>query len=86
MQLIFFSEQPFYRNYSTLNFHTYKHCNFSRVCLLVKMASKTVTRSIISVQYNNINVVVKSVLKFLLTMKCHDWSVTVERTMAFIYL
>ena len=24
----------------------YKHCNFSRVCLLVKMASKTVTRSI----------------------------------------
>ena len=24
---------------------TYKHCNFSRVCLLVKMASKTVTRS-----------------------------------------
>ena len=23
----------------------YKHCNFSRVCLLVKMASKTVTRS-----------------------------------------
>ena len=26
---------------------SYKHCNFSRVCLLVKMASKTVTRSII---------------------------------------
>ena len=50
------------------------------------MASKTVTRSIISVQYNNVNVVVKSVLKFLFTMKCHDWSVTVERTMAFIYL
>ena len=25
---------------------SYKHCNFSRVCLLVKMASKTVTRSI----------------------------------------
>ena len=24
---------------------SYKHCNFSRVCLLVKMASKTVTRS-----------------------------------------
>ena len=23
----------------------YKHCNFSGVCLLVKMASKTVTRS-----------------------------------------
>ena len=25
---------------------SYKHCNFSRVCPLVKMASKTVTRSI----------------------------------------
>ena len=27
---------------------SYKHCNFSRVCLLVKIASKTVTRSILS--------------------------------------
>ena len=27
---------------------SYKHCNFSQVCLLVKMASKTVTRSIAS--------------------------------------
>ena len=26
-----------------------KHCNFLRVCLLVKMASKTVTRSIVTV-------------------------------------
>ena len=26
---------------------SYNHCNFSRVCLLVKMASKTVTRSIL---------------------------------------
>ena len=26
---------------------SYKHCNFSHVCLLVKMASKTVTRSIL---------------------------------------
>ena len=26
---------------------SYNHCNFSRVCLLVKMASKTVTRSIV---------------------------------------
>ena len=25
---------------------SYKHCNFSHVCLLVKMASQTVTRSI----------------------------------------
>ena len=25
---------------------SYKHCNFSRACLLVKMASKTVTMSI----------------------------------------
>ena len=27
---------------------SYKHCNFSRVCVLVKMASKTVTRSILA--------------------------------------
>ena len=27
---------------------SYKHCNFSRVCLVVKTASKTVTRSIYS--------------------------------------
>ena len=40
-----FSEQPFYGNCSKLD-SQYKHCNFSRVCLLVKMASKTVTRSI----------------------------------------
>ena len=26
---------------------SYKHCNFSRICLLVKMTSKTVTRSIV---------------------------------------
>ena len=26
---------------------SYNHCNFSRVCLLVKMASKTVTRFIV---------------------------------------
>ena len=26
---------------------SYKHCNFSQVCLLVKMVSKTVTRSIV---------------------------------------
>ena len=42
------------------------------------MASKTVTRSIISVQYNNVNVVVKSVLKFLFTMKCHDWQLQLK--------
>ena len=27
---------------------SYKHSNFSQVCLLVKMASKTVTRSILA--------------------------------------
>ena len=40
----FFSEQPFYGNYSTLDSHT--NTNFSLGCLLVKMASKTVTRSV----------------------------------------
>ena len=28
-----FSKQPFYGNYSTLDSHKYKHCNFSRCCL-----------------------------------------------------
>ena len=34
LQLIFFSEKPFYGNYWTLDCHIYKHCNFSHVCLL----------------------------------------------------
>ena len=33
------------RKLSDIRF-SYKQCNFSRTCLLVKMASKTVTRSI----------------------------------------
>ena len=44
LQFIFFSEQPFYGNYSTLDSHT--NTNFSRACLLVKMASKTVIKPI----------------------------------------
>ena len=47
LRLIFFSEKPFYGNYSTLAVSfSYKCCNFSHVCLLVKMAWQTVTRSI----------------------------------------
>ena len=49
LQLIFFSEQSFYGDYSTLLF-SYKHYNFSHVCLLDKMVSKTVTRSIQALQ------------------------------------
>ena len=49
LQLTFFSEQSFYGDYSTLLF-SYKHYNFSHVCLLVKMVSKTVTRSIQALQ------------------------------------
>ena len=33
---------------------SYKHCNFSHVCLLVKMASKTVTRSIVKFYSKNL--------------------------------
>ena len=33
----------------------YKHCNFSRICLLGKMASKTVTRSICLAKYKTIS-------------------------------
>ena len=42
----FFSEPPFYGNSVFDIRFSYKQCNFSRGCLLVKMASKTVTRSI----------------------------------------
>ena len=30
---------------------SYKHCNFSHVCLLIKMALKTMTRSIVLAQF-----------------------------------
>ena len=40
------SEALVYKSYFFQNRFSYKHCNFSRVCLLVKMASKIVTRSI----------------------------------------
>ena len=49
--MTFFSEQPFYGNFSTLDSHT-KHCNFSNDCLLVKMALKTVTRSVTVLDYH----------------------------------
>ena len=43
LQFVFFSEQPIYENYSSLDF--YKNNLISYACLLIKMASKTVTRS-----------------------------------------
>ena len=43
--LIFFSEEPFYGNYSSLDSHTNAVISHNFVCLLFKMASKTVTRS-----------------------------------------
>ena len=42
---IFFFRTAAVRKLFDIRF-SYNHCNFSRVCLLVKMASKTVTRSI----------------------------------------
>ena len=42
----FFFRTAFVRKLFDIRF-SYKHCNFSRGCLLVKMASKTVTRSTI---------------------------------------
>ena len=42
--LIFFRTAVL-RKFFNIRF-SYNHCNFSRVCLLVKIASKTVTRSI----------------------------------------
>ena len=42
-----FSEVMFCENYLTSDFDPYKHClYFKPVCLLVKMASKTVIRPI----------------------------------------
>ena len=42
----FFIKKAVMRKLFDIRF-SYKHCSFSRVCLLVKMASKTVTRSIV---------------------------------------
>ena len=41
----YFFRRAFFRKLFDIRF-SYKHCNFSRVCLLVKMVSKSVTRSI----------------------------------------
>ena len=45
LQFIFFFRTAVLRQLFDIRF-SYKHCNFSRVCLLVKTASKTVTISI----------------------------------------
>ena len=45
-----FSEAMFYENYLTLDFHTNTVIS-RRVCLLVKMASKTVIRPIYTRNY-----------------------------------
>ena len=42
-----FSEAMFYENYLTSDYFPYKHCYFKPVCLLVKMASKTLKRPIL---------------------------------------
>ena len=50
-----FSEQPFYGNYSTLDSHTNTVVSHAFACLLVKMATKTVTRSIKTRSLKGIN-------------------------------
>ena len=72
LKFIFFSEQSFYGNYSTLDSHAYKYCNFSRVCLLVKMASKTVTRSIVN---SLVSVSERIISVFLVYSKLSYWYV-----------
>ena len=44
LQLIFFFRTAILQKLFDIRF-SYKHCNFSNVCLLIKMAYKTVTRS-----------------------------------------
>ena len=45
LQIIFFFRTAVLQKLFDIRF-SYNYCNFSRVCLLVKMASKAVTRSI----------------------------------------
>ena len=47
LQFIFFSRTAVLQKLFDIGF-SYKHCNYSRVCILVKMASKTVTKSFVS--------------------------------------
>ena len=55
----FFSRTAVLRKLYDIRF-SYKHCNFSRVYLLVKMASKTVTRAIANSVANTMNFRVKA--------------------------
>ena len=70
LQIIFFFRSAVLQKLFDIRF-SYKHCNFSRVCLLVKMASKTVTRSIILIDR-------WQVLSYLSTMStwyaCRCWT------------
>ena len=50
--LVFFFRTAVLRKLFDIRF-SYKHCNFSRVCLLFNMASKTVTRPIINLSNHN---------------------------------
>ena len=53
LQVIFMVRTAVLRKLFDIRF-SYKHCNFSRVCLFVKMASKTATRSMIAFLPRNI--------------------------------
>ena len=52
LQVIFFSEQPFYGNHSTLDSHTNTVISHTLAYSSTKMASKTMTRSIQSPCYS----------------------------------
>ena len=57
---------------------SYKHCNFSRDCLLVKMASKTLTRSIVHQE--------QDIHTFYLVISCTNFSFKVNFSFLLFFL
>ena len=75
----FFSSEPIavLRKLFDIRF-SYKHCNFSRGCLLVKMASKTVTRSIVHQEQDTHT--------FYLVISCTNFSRKVHFSFLFFFV
>ena len=63
---------------------SYKYCNFSHVCLLVKMASKTVTRSTDSrlegFKVSSWFLKIMKLVEYRIAKKCHDFRLCCRRS------
>ena len=66
---VFFEPTAVLRKLFDIRF-SYKHCNFSRDCLLVKMTSKTITRSIVHQE--------QDIHTFYLVISCTNFSFKVN--------